>query len=459
MRWLATIPLCLPLGIAAAQGTFTTQVMFVPVFEGADRPAAHHASDLVRNRIAGAFPKSELRMISGRQVSDWLQLSGIDDNIILSETELKELARKYRADERVTGKVLTETSGTIRVEATLSLIRDLRLAQPVVGRGPNLDAAANAAGDEVVAARKQLTPLRQCENFIRDGKIPEAARAASLGVAAYSRAVPARLCLLSALRNAGAPPDTVIAVGTAVLEVAPTNPAALADVATAEDIRGNHEAAGKLWLRFLATDSTNEELIQRVVDALAANGNAKLAVPVIDTGVARHPDNLYLMKQRWLVHLAANDWKGAIEAGEALAIKDPATRNDPDFYVRLSSAYKIDSQPTRALGAVATGAGKFPDNVPLYITYLQLLRAENDIALHRGLLNFPENPDLHALASVSLKTAGDTAGAIAELQRALTANPKLPHGYLQLAQLDMAVGRVDSALVAISNATLNGETP
>ena len=55
-----------------------------------------------------------------------------------------------------------------------------------------------AAHHEVILAdvfavvSDQLVPLRQCENFIRDGKIEEAARAASSGVAAYPRAVPAR---------------------------------------------------------------------------------------------------------------------------------------------------------------------------------------------------------------------------------------------------------------------------
>ena len=457
MRRLLTL-LAIPF-VLGAQESFTQQVLVVPVFEGADRPAAHHASDLVRNRIAAAFPRSELRVISGREVSNWLKLSGIDDNIILSEAELRELARKYRADERVTGVLRRETSGAYRVDATLTLIRDLRLAQPATGRGATVDDAANAAGSEVAAARRQLGPLRQCENYLRDGKLVEAKRAGAAGVAAYSRAVPARLCLLTALQQSGADPDTIISVGNAVLELAPTNPAALGDVAAALDLRNDHENAGKLWLRLLATDSTSEDLLQRVVDALAGNGNAKLAQPLIDTGTARHPDNLYLLKQRWLVHLATGDWKGAIDAGETLALRDPGTRGDPDFYARLSSAYRMDSQPARALGTAATGAGKFPDNVPLYISYLQLLRAENEVALHRGLLTFPENPDLHALAALTLKNAGDTAGAVDEITRALAANPKLPHGYLQLAQLDLALGRSDSAYAALSNAIANGETP
>jgi tetratricopeptide (TPR) repeat protein len=457
-RPLAPLLLLLPYCLCGAQGSFTTQTLVVPAFEGADRGLAHKAGDVIRSRLGGAFSRNELKVVSGREVDRWLQLSGIDGDIVLSEGELAELAKKFRVDERVTGRVRAD-SGGVRVDATLTLVRDLHLFQPVVGRGATVTDAANAAATELIAARHQLGPLRDCENLLREGKTEDAARAAAAGVAAYARAVPVRLCLLNSLRLAGAAPDSIIAVGKAVLDQAPTNPAALGDAAAALDERGDHESAGRLWLRLYATDSTNDDLLQRVVDGLAGGSNAKLAQPLIDSGSNRHPDNLYLIKQRWLVHLATSDWKGAIEAGELLALKDPATRNDPDFYSRLSSAYRMDSQPTRALGTVATGAGKFPDNVPLYITYLQLLHAENDVALHRGLLTFPENPELHALAAVRLRTSGDTAGAIAELRRALEANPRLVHGYLQLAQLDLAVGNSDSAFAALSNAVQNGETP
>ncbi|HEY4136881.1 MAG TPA: hypothetical protein VGN65_00390, partial [Casimicrobiaceae bacterium] len=40
----------------------------------------------------------------------------------------------------------------------------------------------------------------------------------------------------------------------------------------------------------------------------------------------------------------------------------------------------------------------------------------------------------------------------------LAANPKLPHGYLQLAQLEIDAGQADSALTAIDQAAKNGES-
>lgn len=443
---------------AGAQQKFTTQVMVVPAFRSPDRGLGARASDVVRGRIAAAFPRGELRVIGGGVVNDWLRLSGFDENAVLNDGELRELAKKFRADERITGSV-TRDEGRVRVEAELTLVRDLRLTQPLAGEGATVAEAADVVAGDAIAARRQLVSLRQCENLVRDGKSGEAAAAAVAGIAAYPRAVPARICLLTALINLEAKPDTVIAVAKAAIAIAPANGTVLGDLADAYDSQGSSAAAAPLWVRLLATDTASESLIERVVNALAREGNAAIAQPLIDRGSDEHPDNLPLLKLRWLVHLANDDWKGATETGEQLLTRDAATRVDPTFYSRLANAYKADSQPARALATAATGVAKFPADIPLYIVYLQLLHAENDVALLRGLRSFPENPELHVLAAQSLKSVGNSAGALAETKRALAVNPRLQHGYLQLAQFEFDVGQIDSAYLALEEAPRFGESP
>jgi len=219
---------------AGAQQRYTTQIMIVPAFKSSDRGLGGKAADIVRGRVAGAFPKAELRVVSGGDVDDWLRRSGFEENVALSEGELKELAKKFRADERIFGSV-ARAAGKVRVDATLTLIRDFRLSQPLVAEAPSVDAAAEAVAKEAIAARAQLVPLRQCENFNREGKSKEASVAASAGVAAFARAVPARLCLLAALQRIDAKPDSIAAVARAVLAVAPDNPIALEDLAPVYD--------------------------------------------------------------------------------------------------------------------------------------------------------------------------------------------------------------------------------
>jgi tetratricopeptide (TPR) repeat protein len=439
-----------------AQQQYTTQVMVVPAFRAADRGTGGKASDVIRGRIAGAFKKNELRVISGGDIDEWLRRSGFEENIVLSDGELRELAREFRADERITGSV-SRVGTRLRVDGTLALVRDIRLSQPLTAEGASVTEAAEAVAKEAVAARAQFIPLRQCENFVRAGKPAEGATAAAIGIAAYPHAVPARVCLLSALLKLAVKPDSLIAVANAVLAVAPSSPQALEDLAQAYDAEGAADRAAPAWVRFLATDSTNEDLIDRVVNALSRERNTKLAQPIVDRGTNEHPDNLPLLKLRWLVHLANGDWKGAIDAGERLLEHDAASQVDPDFYSRLANAYRADSQPARALSTAAAGVSKFSNNAPLYVVYLQLIRAENDAALPRALAAFPENPEIHVLAAQAMKQSGNAAGALVETKRALAANPKLPHGYLQLAQLEIDQGQTDSAFAAIQMAPRFGE--
>lgn len=455
LKGLVSLLLLLPAG-AWAQQKFTTQVMIVPAFRGPDRGLAAKASDIVRGRVSGAFPRSELRVISGGEIDDWLRLSGFDEATVLSEIELRELAKKFRADERITGTA-TRTAGRVHIDAALTLIRDLRLSQPLSSDGASINDAADALAREAIAARRQLVPLRQCENFAREGKAAEAASAAAVGIAAYAQAIPTRACLLNALSRLEASPDSIISVARATLALSATNPIALERMAQAMDAKGEGKDAAPFWTRLLATDSTNEDLIERVVNALSREGNAAIAVPLIDRGSDAHPDNLPLLKLRWLVHLAANDWKAAAEQGERLVARDPATQSDPDFYARLAAAYRADSQPVRALATAGLGVSKFPTSAPLQIAYLQLLKAEADAAMPRVLAAFPDNAEVHALAAQSLRGSGNAAGALEETKRALAANPRLPHGYLQLAQLEIEVGQADSAYAAIELASKFGE--
>ncbi len=449
--------LCMLAAVAVeAQEQYTTQVMLVPAFGAPDRGLGGKAGDIVRDKVADAFRKGELRVVSGGDVDEWLRRSGFEENVALSEGEMHELAMHFRADERITG-VVTRVNARFHIDAALTLVRDVRLSQPIVAEGATVNEAAEAVARVAIAARAQLVPLRQCENFARAGSTSAAAAAGAKGIAAFSHSVPARVCFLNAVVKLGASPDSVISVSRAVLAESPANPVALEELAQAYDAKGDATSAAPVWVRLLATDSTKEELVELVVNALSREHNTAIAQPLIDRGTDAHADNLSLLKLRWLVHLANGDWKGAIAAGDKLLQHDAASQVDPDLYSRLALAYRADSQPERALSIAAAGAAKFPENAPLYITYLQLLRSERDVAIVRGLASFPDDAQVHVMAAQSFKESGNATGALAETKRALAANPRLPHGFLQLAQLEMDAGQLDSALASIQGATKNGE--
>jgi tetratricopeptide (TPR) repeat protein len=447
------------IGNGPGEPHYTQQVMIVPAFLGTDRGVAGRGADIVRSRVAAAFPKAELRVISSGDMDDWFRRSGFDENPALSEGELKEMARRFRADERITGTMTRLPDGSYRIDASLAVIRDLRLAQPIVVSAATAQVAAEAVAAEAIAARRQLAPLRQCENADRAGNAMEAAAAATKAIASYPHAVPARICLLNALSHLEVGADSVIAVSRATLAVAPENAVALEDLAQALDAKGQPRDAAPVWTKLLATDTTSEPLLERVVNALAREGFPNLAAPIVDHGTDAYPDNLPLLKLRWLVHLANNDWKGAIVAGEQLLARDAASQSDADFHVRLATALRADGQQQRALAVAAAAVARFPDSAPLAVMYLQLLRAESDSALPRALAAFPGNAELHVFAAQSYKGSGKSDAAIEETKRALAVNPRLPHGFLQLAQFEIDAGQPDSAFAAMEQASRNGEDP
>ncbi|MGH7670163.1 MAG: tetratricopeptide repeat protein, partial [Gemmatimonadaceae bacterium] len=399
-----------------AQEQFVTQILMVSTFHGPDRGAAHEAADLVRNRVADAFHNKGLQVLSAGTVANWLTQSGYDEDMGLLPAEREAVARHFRTDENVYGTVVRVDS-TYRVDAQLVLTRDPRMVQPFSVVAPSVRAAAAIVAGDVIAARSQMVPLRQCENAVRAGAYEKAAAVASHAVADYPPATLARVCLLSALEHLpGDHSDSVIAVARALLAHAPASPIALEYLATALDAKGDGPGAGNAWVRLLATDSLNVSLLRRVVDALSREGNATMAEPLIARGVTAHPDDLELLKLEWLVHLATGNWKAAVAAGEQLEARDEASKVDPEFYRRLASAYRSDSQPLRALSTAATAVVKFPDDAPVYSLYVQLLQQEHDAALPRGLARFPGNADLHVLASQALKERGSVAQAATEIR-------------------------------------------
>jgi len=79
------------------------------------------------------------------------------------------------------------------------------------------------------------------------------------------------------------------------------------------------------------------------------------------------------------------------------------------------------------------------------------------VSVARGLARFPDSGPLHVLAAQQLKKAGQLADALTETRRALAVDPDLPHGLLQVAELQMQLGMADSALATLEQASTHGE--
>jgi tetratricopeptide (TPR) repeat protein len=166
-------------------------------------------------------------------------------------------------------------------------------------------------------------------------------------------------------------------------------------------------------LRLVSVDIGNATLVENIVQTLAEMHRADVAVPTIDKAIEVSPLEVNLHTLRVLLLISAERWKDAAARSEELLRLDPAAA-DSLFFVRLSVAYRNDSQPEKSTATLKLATEKFPRNAFFRLLYGQ-----------------------------ELGRAGQTQEAIAEYKAAIEIDPKLPNvrtfvalAYQQLEQPD-----------------------
>ncbi|HJU65697.1 MAG TPA: tetratricopeptide repeat protein [Gemmatimonadaceae bacterium] len=424
--------------------------------DSANEGLGQRAADAVRSKLQKITDDNEVWIVRKRDYENLLAQAGYRVDVALNASDVRLVSSRMRADEFLDGTLIKTPSG-FRIDARLVLLRDMRLVQPlpaVEGRDPR--SAGEALADQVVAARAQLPHERACVALAREEKYNEAVAAARAGIAAYPPSTLARLCLVSVYSLQRKPADSVSAIAREVLAIDSTNKVALELSAGADEALGASGSAIESYTRLLAADPNNPALVERVVSALARGGNIGLAKPAIIKAVEDNPGSVTLLRLKWLILLAARDWKGAIEAGEAFVRAD-STQADTTFFIRLSSAYRADGQTQRAVGTLTRALEKFPTNAGLYVLYAQYVKEEGDSAVTRGLEKFPKEAGLHALHAQALRGEGMLEESLAAAMRAVELDPKLPRAFLQLARTQFDLNQPDSALASLEKAIANGD--
>jgi tetratricopeptide (TPR) repeat protein len=205
------------------------------------------------------------------------------------------------------------------------------------------------------------------------------------------------------------------------------------------------------------SDTTNLDLTLRVAMAVIEDGNAKRAEPWIVRVSDAHPAHVPLLQQKWRVAYQNKSWPLVIDAGEALLAADSIARKDSTFYVRLATAYKSVGRPYKAIETLAKGVAAFPGDGRMYSMWTQYIRAEADTVVMRGLALFPNNADLLALNAKDLRGRGKLQESLDATRRAVALDSTMKQGQLMVAQLEVELGRPDSALVTLRRAIAAGE--
>jgi tetratricopeptide (TPR) repeat protein len=424
---------------------------------GADLRLGRRAADAVRDRVDKLVNKREVEVIDGDNLRTQLERAGYSPDTTFTPGEARAIGRYLRADEFLVAKVTATPNGT-RLSGHLVLLRDDHLLQPLPEvTSTRLDSAAQLFAKSIAAARGQLVPERRCENALREGSALRAISAAREGVTAYPQSTIARTCLVWALRQSKSVANELLAVSREILAQDSTNVHAIEGAAVALDSLRRRDEAATMWLRLAATDTANMDLQFKIAYALADGGNSKRAEPFIVALAEKHPDDIRLTQQKWRISYDNKSWAHAIEAAEIMLDRDEMARADSTFFYKLAIAYHSVGKPYKSIETLAHAVNAFSKDVRLYSLYTQYLKAEADSVLPRGLALFPQSADLLALNAKELRSRGKIAESLDATKRAVELDSTMAQGRLTVAQLEIELGRPDSALVALRRAVAGGE--
>ena len=439
---------------------FTKQGLLIVNFtpgRGSDMRLARRAADAVRSRMGQLANKREVDVIDGDDIRLKTERAGYSADTTYDLGTIHALGRQLRADEYILANVTNGPSGP-HITGQLVLIRDENLRQPIPEvTAPKIDSAASLFAKHIAAARAQLIPERRCENDLRDGIGDRAVAAAKEGVSSYPQGIIAKTCLVWALRATHAPANEILAIAREILAVDPVNPHALEAGAVALDSLHRRDDAADMWFRLAALDTTNVDVAVRVAYSLLNGGSAKRAEPFIVHLTESHPDDIRPLQQKWRVMYENKNWAQAIAAGEALLERDTLARRDSTFFLRLGTVYHTANMPFKALETLAHGVWSFPKDGRLYSLYAQYVRGESDSVITRGLALFPKSADLLAMNAKDLRGKGKLAESLDATKQAIALDSTMTQGQLMVAQLEIELGRPDSALSSLHRAAAGGE--
>jgi tetratricopeptide (TPR) repeat protein len=439
---------------------FTRQGLLITNFAVAndvDLKTGRRMGDAVRGHIEKLVDKRAMLVIDDYDIRERMYRAGFNPDSTYTEDMIFSIGKSLRADEYVEGLVARDPKG-YKLSATLILMRDKRMRQPLPTIvAATIDEAGKAMAKHLNASLIQSPYVRRCENSLRELKATQGAAQAREAIAQYSNAVLARICLTWALRQTTAPATGVLEVAEQVLAIDPKSFHAIESAAIALDSLHRRDAAADMWLRLAGTDTTNVELALRVIDNLVKGGSAKRAEPFILKLTDSDRENLRLAQQKWRVTFETKTWPRALEAGELMVKRDSLARTDSTFWLRLATAYRNTNKPFKAIETLAYGVNAFPGDPRLYSLYTQYVKVEADTVLPRGLALFPKSAELQAINARELRTRGKLAESLEASKTAIALDSTMSQGEMMVAQLEIELGRPDSALSAMRRALTRGD--
>ena len=423
-----------------------TPRLLVAVFASNDRALGVQVADAIRTRISTTVSPRQLYVIPKEQIVNFLESSGYRPDSSLGPADLKELAKQLRADDIVFGEATRNGSG-IKIEPRLLVASDPRYAQPL----PEMTVSSPTdAGRQVERslgdARKQLVDFRACQNHIRGRALDKAIASAQAGIAKYTNATIARLCLVNAQIELKSHPDSMLRVVNEIMKIDPENSMALGFAFVAYQQKGDAENAVRTLITMQKLDPTNGSLREQIVQELAKLGQPQKALDIVNEMLAASPGDPQLVRQRWLLSLQvaagadsatrAAAFGRAVTSGEEMVRGDTAAA-DSTYYSRQIAAAIGAGNPAKSIEIATAATRKFPRSVTFWVDRAQAERA--------------------AARQDSSRKLQYLSAADESMRQAMTIDPKVAQGNVFRAAMNLEMGRTDTAVAIARRGVAAGE--
>jgi tetratricopeptide (TPR) repeat protein len=255
-----------------------------------------------------------------------------------------------------------------------------------------------------------------------------------------------------ALRFVNAPADSVVRVAEDILAVDSINIVAAVIRASGLTSLDRPAPAALAWARVLELRPDSLDLALTGVEAMMRLQKPALALEWSRKLVAIHTGETRLRRLAFRAQIALSQWKDAAALGDSLDAEDQEFRDDSTYATRHVEALRLIGDTLAALSKSARAVKQHPGDLVLYLQYVKLINGEAGTALPRGLALFPEASELRVLQARAAVSGGKRREAIEALGAAVSSDPTLVQGFLQMAELWFEEGQPDSALAAIARA-------
>jgi predicted Zn-dependent protease len=229
------------------------------------------------------------------------------------------------------------------------------------------------------------------------------------------------------------PPDSLLRVADEIRRLDPKNSWGWRFAYAAYDAKKDQENAVRALITLMSLEPWNTQLQGQVVSALATLGKPEVAIPLVDTLLTTNPGDPTLLRQKWLLSLAAAAaadsarapalYEQALVAGETM-IRSDTSLADTTYYGRQIAAAALVS-PQRGTEFASRAVQKYPNNAEFWAIKAQLERR-----------------------------AGQLQSAEQSIRRSLQINASQPNARLLHAQIFVDLNMPDSA-VAIARAAIS----